>query len=123
LILLTKLLHDHLFVVNFVAKAVLSDFRGYGKSGFCVLRHATNHLSQNLTQKLWASLDLRYQHGGETTTDGLRDGNKINQWGGGASVGYTFSRAWSGFLGYGRIFGGDDHANGEMWRARLIFVF
>jgi hypothetical protein len=82
-----------------------------------------NHLSQNFTRKLWGSLDLRYQYGGETTTDGVRDGNKMNHWGGGLSVGYAFSRAWSGFLGYGKIFGGHDDANGEMWRARLIFVF
>lgn len=82
-----------------------------------------NHLSQNFTRKFWASLDLRYQQGGETTTDSVPDGNRMNQWGGGATVGYTFSRAWSGFLGYGRIFGGDGDANGTMWRARLIFVF
>lgn len=82
-----------------------------------------SHLSQNFTQKFWASLDLRYQYGGETTTDGVSDDNKMNQWGGGASLGYSFSRAWSGFVGYGKIFGGNDDANGEMWRARLIFVF
>ena len=82
-----------------------------------------SHLSQNFTTKFWASLDLRYQYGGETSTDGAPDGNQIDQWGGGASLGYSFSREWSGFLGYGKIFGGNDDANGEMWRARLIFVF
>jgi len=81
-----------------------------------------SHLSQNFTKKMWASLDLRYQRGGETTTDGVPDDNRMNQWGGGASLGYTFNRAWSSFAGYGRIFGGSD-ANGEMWRARLIFIF
>jgi len=81
-----------------------------------------SHLSQNFTPKLWASLDLRYQYGGETTTDGIADDNWMNQWGGGATLGYSFSRQWSGLLGYGKIFGGSD-ANGDMWRARLIFVF
>ena len=80
------------------------------------------HLSQNFTRKFWASLDLRYQNGGETTTDGINDDNKMNQWGGGSSVGYTFSTAWSGFISYGWIFGGSA-ANGKLWRARLIFVF
>ena len=82
-----------------------------------------SHLSQNFTPKFWASLDLRYQYGGETTTDGVSDDNRMDQWGGGATVGYSLSRAWSGFLGYGKIFAGNDDANGEMWRARLIFVF
>jgi hypothetical protein len=81
------------------------------------------HLSQNFTEKFWVSLDLRYQYGGETTTNGVRDDNGMNQWGGGASVGYSFSRRWSGFFGYGKVFGGNDDANGTMWRARLIFIF
>lgn len=82
-----------------------------------------SHLSQNFTPKLWASLDLRYQYGGETTTDGVSDENRMDQWGGGATVGYTFSRAWSCFLGYGKIFAGNDNSNGDMWRTRLIFIF
>jgi hypothetical protein len=87
-----------------------------------VLYVIESHLSRNFTPKLWASLDLRYQYGGETTTDGMADDNRMNQWGGGASLGYGFSRQWSGFVGYGKIFGGSD-ANGDMWRARLVFVF
>ena len=70
----------------------------------------------------WASLDLRYQNGGETTTDGTRDDNRMNQRGGGASLGYSLSSAWSGFLGYGKIFGGSE-ANGHMRRLRLIHLF
>ena len=26
-------------------------------------------------------------------------------------------------MGYGKIFGGNDEANGDIWRTRLIFVF
>ena len=42
---------------------------------------------QNFTPKLWASLDLRYQYGGETTTDGVKDDNRIKQLGGGVALG------------------------------------
>lgn len=81
------------------------------------------HLSHNFTARFWGSLDLRFRYGGETTTDGLADGNRMNQWGGGASLGYQFNRALSAFMGYGEIFSERDGSAAEMWRARVIFVF
>jgi hypothetical protein len=44
------------------------------------------HLSHNFTKELWGSADLRYQHGGETTTDGVPDDNRLNQFGGGLTL-------------------------------------
>ena len=82
-----------------------------------------SHLSHNFTAKFWASLDLRYRYGGETTTDGVDDDNRINQWGGGFSLGYQFTSALSGFFGYGEIFAERDGSDSEMWRARLIYAF
>ena len=84
---------------------------------------AEAHLSHNFTPRFWGSVDIRYRHGGETTTDGLSDDNQMNQWGGGISLGYTFSQRWSGFFGYGEIFGERDGSRADMWRARLIYVF
>ena len=82
-----------------------------------------SHLTHNFTPKFWVGLDLRYQNGGETTTDHVKDGNKVNRWGGGVSAGYTFSRSWSGFLGFGEVINESDNSVMDMWRARLIYVY
>jgi hypothetical protein len=82
-----------------------------------------SHLTHNFTPKFWAGLDLRYQNGGETTTDGLKDDNKVNRLGGGISAGYTFSRSWSGFVSYGEVISETDNSKLNMWRARLIWAF
>lgn len=82
-----------------------------------------SHLTHNFTTKFWTGLDLRYQNGGETTTDGLKDGNKVNRLGGGVSAGYSFSHSWSGFVGYGTVISETDNSKLKMWRARLIWAF
>jgi hypothetical protein len=82
-----------------------------------------SHLSHNFTPKLWGSLDLRYQYGGETTTDGVVDENRLDQLGGGVTLGYTINRSWSLFLGYGEIIAKNDDSEGEMLRFRLVWVF
>lgn len=60
-----------------------------------------SHLTHNLTPKFWVGGDLRYQYGGETTTDGVKDDDRANALGGGFGVGYEFKfqpvvpfRAW-----------------------------
>jgi len=82
-----------------------------------------SHLTHNFTPKFWAGVDLRYQNGGETTTDRIKDDNKVNRWGGGVSAGYTFSRTWSGFIGFGEVINESDNSKMDMWRARLIWLF
>lgn len=82
-----------------------------------------SHLSHNFTPKLWGSLDLRYQYGGETTTDGVSDDNRLDQLGGGLTLGYAINRSWSLFLGYGEIIAKNDDSEGQMLRFRLIWVF
>jgi len=82
-----------------------------------------SHLTHNFTPKFWAGVDLRYQHGGETTTDHVKDDNKVNRWGGGVSAGYTFSRSWSGFIGFGEVINESDNSKMDMWRARLIWLY
>ncbi|MBE9549117.1 MAG: transporter [Proteobacteria bacterium] len=82
-----------------------------------------SHLSHNFTPKFWMSIDLRYQNGGETKTDGVYDDNSVNRLGGGISAGYSFNRAWSGFFGYGDVISETDNSKLNMWRARLIYAF
>ena len=47
-----------------------------------------NHLSKNLTDKFWASIDARYQYGGAILADGENQDNTINFLGGGLTAGY-----------------------------------
>jgi len=82
-----------------------------------------SHLTHNFTPRLWAGIDLRYQYGGETTTDDIEDDNRINQLGGGVVLGYQFTRNISGFVSYGEIIEKNDDSEGEMLRFRIIYAF
>jgi hypothetical protein len=83
------------------------------------------HASYNLTKKLWAGADLRYQWGAETTTDGVPDDNRTSHAGGGVEVGYQLHPAFSLIVGYGGILLESDGAKGSMFRVRgsLILPF
>jgi hypothetical protein len=81
------------------------------------------HLTRNFTPRLWAGLDLRYRTGGETTTDGVPDDNRIGQLGGGMSLGYQLTRSVQTFVSYGEILATSDDSEGDMWRLRVIWVF
>jgi hypothetical protein len=82
-----------------------------------------SHLTQNLTPKFWIGGDLRYQAGGETTTDGVLDANANNHAGGGFEVGFQILRPLSVVAGWGKIFAESDRSRGDMWRFRVIMVF
>ena len=82
-----------------------------------------SHLTRNLTDRLWAGLDLRYQTGGATTTDGVSDDNRIASVGGGATVGFEVAPFFQVFGGYGGIFAETDGSEGQMWRFRGILLF
>jgi hypothetical protein len=81
------------------------------------------HLTRNFTPKLWTGIDLRYRNGGETTTDGVSDDNRIGQLGGGVSLGYQVTRALQLQGSYGEILAKNDDSEGRMLRLRLIWVF
>ena len=82
-----------------------------------------SHLSHDFTAKLWGSVDLRYQTGGETTTDGVADDNRIGQLGGGLSLGWWFNRSLGLQASYGKILVKNDDSHGSMVRLRLTWVF
>lgn len=82
-----------------------------------------NHLTHNVTSKLWAGIDLRYRYGGETTTDGVNDVNKQNVLGGGFSFGYTFTPALSMQASYGLVLIGDDDSELDLFRVKLAYLF
>lgn len=82
-----------------------------------------SHLSRNFTKRFWGSLDLRYQYGGETATDGVSDDNRLGQLGGGVSLGYAFTRFFSCYGSYGEIVARNDDSEGDMIRARCTLSF
>jgi hypothetical protein len=82
-----------------------------------------SHLTRNFTERLWAGLDLRYQTGGATTTDGVSDRNRITSLAGGGTVGFQIAPFVQVFGGYGGIFVEDDGSRGEMWRFRGVLLF
>lgn len=81
------------------------------------------HLSRNLTKKLWGSIDLRYQNGGETTTDGVPDDNRLGQLGAGATLAYQLTSSWMLLGSYGEIVAKNDDSRGEMLRLRITYSF
>ena len=44
------------------------------------------HLTQNLSQRVWLSADLLYRQGGETSTDGVGDNNRMHGWSAGGTA-------------------------------------
>ena len=82
-----------------------------------------SHLTRNFTDRLWAGLDLRYQTGGGTTTDGVSDENRIGSLGGGPVVVFQIAPFFQLFGSYGAIFAENDGSNGEMWRFRASLLF
>lgn len=46
------------------------------------------HLTHNLTQGIWLSADILYRQGGETTTDGVANGNAMHGWSAGGTAAF-----------------------------------
>jgi hypothetical protein len=81
------------------------------------------HLTHNLTPKFWIGGDVRYQYGGETTTDGIADDNRANALGAGIGMGYQILRPLGVFATWGKVVAEDDGSRGHMFRVRLSLVF
>lgn len=82
-----------------------------------------NHLTHDFTPRIWGSVDIRYQVGGETTTDDMPDDNLTNILGGGVSVGYHFTPKVEGYGSYGRILAKKGDAQEWLVRYQLRFTF
>ena len=61
------------------------------------------HITRNLSRPFWLSADTLYQWGGETTTDGVRDGNRQRSLGLGATAGYAFTDTIGASVTYGKV--------------------
>ena len=61
------------------------------------------HVTRNIGSAFWVSADAFLARGGETTTDGTRDGNSQRSLGLGATAGIAFSDTMSGGVTYGKV--------------------
>jgi len=82
-----------------------------------------NHLSHNFTDKLWASIDLRYQYGGALKADGEKQDNKIDAFGGGATIGYQIIPPLALHVSYGDVFNNPSNVEANMFKITLQFSY
>jgi len=82
-----------------------------------------NHLTHTFSPKWWGSVDLRWQYGGETQTDGFADDNQTNILGGGVTLGHTFNRHFSGYVSYGNVLASSGNADEWLIRTQLVYSF
>lgn len=82
-----------------------------------------NHLSHNFTNKLWASLDLRYQYGGELKADGVKQDNILNVLGGGATIGYQIISPLGINIAYGNVFNNPSNVEASMFKMTAVFTY
>lgn len=82
-----------------------------------------NHLTHNFTPKFWSSIELRYQYGGTTTTDGIDDDNLTNVLGGGFSLGYQFTPHVGSWITLGKILAKEGDAKENLLRFQVAYSF
>jgi hypothetical protein len=82
-----------------------------------------NHFTHSFSPKWWGSVDLRYQYGGETATDGVPDDNLANILGGGLTLGHQFTPHFGGYASYGRVLAKKGDAQEWMVRCQLACSF
>lgn len=87
------------------------------------LFYLENHFSFNIKTKFYAGADLRLQHGGETKTDGVNDGNRISLLGGGLFLGYKPLPFLDFFASYDSVLWGDGDVYARMFRFSLTFSY
>ena len=78
-----------------------------------------NHIIHNFNKKLRATLNGRYQVGGQTSTDGIKDGNAFNNYGATIGLGYQLHPLVYLHVDYGGLLFGDDGAESNMFRFNL----
>lgn len=81
------------------------------------------HLSTNFSPKWWGSTGGRYRKGGETTTDGVADGNEQDVLGGELTLGYAFTPHVGLQATYGEVLTESDGSQSDMLRLRLSYAF
>ena len=87
------------------------------------LFYLENHLSYNFNSKLYCGLDLRFQQGGQTLDDGVKNNNTLTTGAGGVFIGYKFLPYLDFYASYDEIFWGVNDAQSRMIRLSLAFAY
>jgi hypothetical protein len=82
-----------------------------------------NHLSHYFNKKFWGVLDLRYRTGGQTSSDGKKDGNSLRILGAGIGAGYQLLPYLGLSADYGDILYGYNGAESKMLRFCMTFNY
>jgi outer membrane protein OmpA-like peptidoglycan-associated protein len=82
-----------------------------------------NHLSHNFTPKFWVVGNLRFQQGGQTSADGVKDDNTMSILGGGGGLGYQLLPFLGAYADYGGIIFGDKNAKSNLFRLSVTFSY
>ncbi|GMQ26734.1 hypothetical protein Aoki45_34170 [Algoriphagus sp. oki45] len=82
-----------------------------------------NHLSHNFNPKFWGLLNLRFQTGGQTSADGVKDENSVTALGGGVGFGYQLLPPLGFEVDYGGVLLSQNELKGNMLRMSLIFTY
>lgn len=99
-------------------------FGGAGETTQDPLFTLETHVTRNLNQALWVSLDALYTYGGETSTDGVSNDNVQNSLALGGTFNINFSPATSLKLSYGgTVWGNDSGPDGQFFRAVFTQTF
>ena len=69
------------------------------------------HLSRDFTENVWGAIDLAYYSGGKSTINGVA-GSKLNNFGGGLTLGYKINDNLNLTVGYKSTF--NDNAPGDL---------
>lgn len=82
------------------------------------------HVTRNFGQAFWASVDALYEYGGETTSDGVADGNKQRSLSLGVTTALNLSPSSSVKLSYGEVVSGNPAgSDGRMLRLQYLQLF
>jgi hypothetical protein len=83
-----------------------------------------SHVSRNLNQAIFVSLDGLWTYGGNTKTNGASNDNKQNSLSMGASLGLNLSKTTSIKFSYGKVVSKNDSgADGDMFRLSFSKLF
>jgi hypothetical protein len=113
---------EHLASIEFIP--IFNFFSDNGDVEKKMLISLENHITYNIKQYLWVSVDSKYTYGAETVTAGLEDDNKQNLLGIGATIGFLPAKRTLLKLGYARQLNvGSSKGDGGFFRVSASYLF
>lgn len=80
------------------------------------------NILHHLTGRTWVAFGAQYQEGGETRSDGVPDGNELEQWYGELSLGYAVNQRLAVNVKWGKLFEVSNDARGDAVRLFMVYI-